>query len=92
MDSVLTSLTIPSRFYLLGLWAVGVLSRFHFFRLLAPSLTHPRCTGHRTDLDEDGALPHTEQLTLASVEAFTYKELWEDYGIVADVSVCYDMS
>ena len=46
-----------------------------------------RCTGHRTDLDKEGALPRTEQLTLASVEAFTYKELWEDYGIIADVSV-----
>lgn len=49
-------------------------------------LMHLSCTGHRTNLDED-ALPRTEQLTLASIEAFTYKELWEDYGIVADVSV-----
>lgn len=46
-----------------------------------------RCTGHRTNLDEDDALPRTEALTLASVEAFSYKELWEDHGIIADISV-----
>ena len=40
------------------------------------------------NLDEEDTLPCTEQLTLASIEAFTYKELWEDYGIVADVSAC----
>jgi len=48
---------------------------------------YPSCTGHRTNLDEEETLPRAEQLTLASIEAFTYKELWEDYGIVADVSV-----
>ena len=29
-----------------------------------------------------------EQLMSAAVEAFTYKELWEDYGIVMDITVC----
>jgi len=49
---------------------------------------YPSCTGHRTNLDEEDTLPRTEELTLASIAAFTYKELWEDYGIVADISVC----
>ena len=47
------------------------------------------CTGHRTNLDEEDALPRTEELTLASIEAFSYKELWEDHGIVADVMVLF---
>jgi len=53
---------------------------------------HPSCTGHWTNLDEEDTLPRTEQLTLASIEVFAYKELWEDYGIVADVPVCSNIS
>jgi len=87
MGLALTLPTIPNKFYSLELWVVGVLSGWQFLRLLVSFLTYPSCTGHRTDLDEEGSLPRTEELTLASVEAFTYKELWEDYGIIADIPV-----
>lgn len=79
----------PEQVLLAGIVSGWCVRCIHFPPSVPPS-THsvPSCTGHRTNLDEEETLPCTEQLTLASLEAFTYKELWEDYGIVADIAVC----
>ena len=87
MGLVFILLITLSRFCLPESSAAGVLSISRSLFPPVTSLKYFRCTGHQTDLDEEGALPRTERLKLASVEAFAYKELWEDYGIIEEISV-----
>jgi len=50
-------------------------------------LTLYRCTANAKDLDGGGgrrSREHTEEL----VESFGLKALWEEYGLVGDVTVC----
>lgn len=50
----------------------------------------PRCTAPSTDLDGDAGCPrshiHTDTLLSGELEL---KELWDDYGIVGDLLVCF---
>ncbi|KAG2751920.1 hypothetical protein P692DRAFT_201838648 [Suillus brevipes Sb2] len=46
----------------------------------------PKCVANREDLDED-ALPHSREFTEALVEEADSGDLWEDFGIVAQLVV-----
>lgn len=47
-----------------------------------------RCQGHRTDLDGNlSKFPRTRYFTEEVIEHLTVGELWDDFGIVADVIV-----
>ena len=51
-----------------------------------------RCQGHRKDLDgELSHIPRSRELTERLVEDSLVKTLWDDYGIVADTVVRFEL-
>ena len=48
-----------------------------------------RCTAPPENLDRIGSLLRSCEHTAACINALDYKELWEKYGIISNVQVCY---
>jgi len=48
-----------------------------------------RCIAPPENLDRIGSVLRSCEHTATCIDAFDYKELWDKYGIISDVQVCY---
>ena len=55
------------------------------------STTTTRCLAHRLNLDSDDPqlVCRCHELSRAFIQSLTTKELWNDYGIVDGILVCF---
>ena len=86
MALVLTSPTIPSKFYWHVLYRIGVAGESIRFQFRTHLMIHFRCAAFPTDLDGGGP-PRSRELADALKEAFSSSTLWDEWGMDADIKV-----
>lgn len=52
-----------------------------------PNIRVFRCTALPDDLDESDSVPRSHEHTRMLLDAYTLKELWDEYGVVGDLVV-----
>ena len=87
MDLDHTSPIILNKFYLQPLFKDGVYGMLYYFDFHMSKLTTNRCTAPPENLSQRGSMLRFCEHTAAAIQALTHKELWDEYGIIGDVTV-----